>query len=101
MQNHILLNPSDCTGVTVSGTTGTALPTPDEDVTAGIIKVEQQAVRCKWDGDAPLQTGVDGARLIAANEEWTVYGRNLLTALKFVPVGSTASYVQVCYMKGE
>lgn len=100
MQGHIVLKPSTNTGVTVSDTTGTALPTPDTDVVAAIINVETADVRVRWDGTAPDQTGVDGAQLWKKDSVWEVIGRDIIVGLRFTPV-SAAAFVTGAYLKGE
>jgi hypothetical protein len=100
MQTHIVLKPSSNVGVTISGTLGTALPTPPTDVVGGIITIESNDVRMRYDGTVPLSTGVDGATLMKKDSIWEITGRDFFTAMRFVPVTSNA-YVTVAYISGE
>ena len=99
MQPHIILAPSENTGVTISGTVGTALPDPANNVVGAVIIVETADVRMKWDGNIPLQAGADGSQLMRKDSVWEIMGRDILVAMRFVPVSSDA-YVAVGYLTG-
>jgi hypothetical protein len=100
MQSHIILSPSDNCGSTISGTMGTSLPTPDNDVVAAIITVETADVTMRWDGEVPTNTGVDGSMLMQMDSVWEVYGRDILVGMKFVPVSGDA-FITAAYLKGQ
>ncbi|HCV42635.1 MAG TPA: hypothetical protein DGH68_04055 [Bacteroidetes bacterium] len=100
MQPHIVLGPSTNVGVTISGTTGVALPAPDNNVVAAILTIETADVRMRWDGTAPAQSGVDGSQLMKQDSVWEITGRDVISALRFVPVSASA-FVTGAYIKGE
>ncbi|HCV42219.1 MAG TPA: hypothetical protein DGH68_01955 [Bacteroidetes bacterium] len=67
---------------------------------AAIITIETADVRMKWDGTTPNQTGVDGSMLMKKDTVWEVTGRDIVAAMKFVPVASD-SFVAASYLRGE
>lgn len=97
---QLVTRPSSNTGTTVSGTTGTALPTPDNDVVAALIMVETADVRMRFDGTTPTTTGVDGSLLLATTTSWMIHGRDIITAISMVPVSDDA-WVSVAYIKAS
>jgi hypothetical protein len=99
LQPHIVLKPSLNTGVTFTGTTAVSLPSPSTDVVAAILIIETNDCRMRCDG-TNSQAGVGGGILMKKDSVWEIQGRDILSAMTFVPE-SSAGYVSVLYLKGE
>lgn len=99
MQPHIVLKPGDNVCVTISNI-AVPLPEPDTDVMHGILTVESEDVRCRWDGTAPVAADPNGGLLMVAGSVWEIFGRDYFTALRFIRNGGADGYVVIAYSTG-
>lgn len=68
----------------------------DTEVTRAMFAIETGSVRCRWDGTDP--TASVGYPM-AAGTHWSINGRDLIVALKFIRQTDDA-VVSVAFMKG-